>query len=162
MGFSRQEYWSALPFPPPGDFPDPGDQTWISCIGRCILYHWATWEAIHISIYIYKSIYLYIYMEKAMTPHSSSIYKHTHTHTHIYMERERDEIGWQDCGGWQVQNLQGELAGCRPRIDIAILSKGHWILLLGRSVFFINAFNWPDETYPQIIRAVCLTQSLQI
>ena len=23
MGFSRQEYWSGLPFPPPGDFPDP-------------------------------------------------------------------------------------------------------------------------------------------
>ena len=24
MGFSRQEYWSGLPFPPPGDIPDPG------------------------------------------------------------------------------------------------------------------------------------------
>ena len=24
MGFSRQEYWSGLPFPPPGDHPDPG------------------------------------------------------------------------------------------------------------------------------------------
>ena len=24
MGFSRQEYWSGLPFPPPGDFPNPG------------------------------------------------------------------------------------------------------------------------------------------
>ena len=24
MGFSRQKYWSTLPFPPPGDFPDPG------------------------------------------------------------------------------------------------------------------------------------------
>ena len=24
MGFSRQEYWSRLPFPPPGDLPDPG------------------------------------------------------------------------------------------------------------------------------------------
>ena len=24
MGFSRQEYWSALPCPPPGDLPDPG------------------------------------------------------------------------------------------------------------------------------------------
>ena len=24
MGFSRQEYWSGLPFPPPGDVPDPG------------------------------------------------------------------------------------------------------------------------------------------
>ena len=24
MGFSRQESWSGLPFPPPGDMPDPG------------------------------------------------------------------------------------------------------------------------------------------
>ena len=24
MGFSRQEYWSRLPFPSPGDIPDPG------------------------------------------------------------------------------------------------------------------------------------------
>ena len=24
MGFSRQEYWSRLPCPPPGDLPDPG------------------------------------------------------------------------------------------------------------------------------------------
>ena len=24
MGFSRQEYWSGLPFPPRGDLPDPG------------------------------------------------------------------------------------------------------------------------------------------
>ena len=23
MGFPRQEYWSALPFPSPGDLPDP-------------------------------------------------------------------------------------------------------------------------------------------
>ena len=24
MKFSRQEYWSGLPFPSPGDLPDPG------------------------------------------------------------------------------------------------------------------------------------------
>ena len=42
MGFSRQEYWSGLPFPPPGDLPDSGiDQRikpYISCIGRRVLY----------------------------------------------------------------------------------------------------------------------------
>ena len=26
MGFSRQEYWSGLPFPSPGDLPNPGIQ----------------------------------------------------------------------------------------------------------------------------------------
>ena len=28
MGFSRQEYWSGLPFSPPGDLPDPGIEPW--------------------------------------------------------------------------------------------------------------------------------------
>ena len=26
MGFSRQEYWSGLPFPSPGDPPNPGNE----------------------------------------------------------------------------------------------------------------------------------------
>ena len=33
--FSRQEYWSGLPFPSPGDLPDPGIQP--HC--RQMLYH---------------------------------------------------------------------------------------------------------------------------
>ena len=38
MGFSRQEYWSGLPCPPPGDLPNSGIEPvslHISCIGRC-------------------------------------------------------------------------------------------------------------------------------
>ena len=36
MGFSRQEYWSGLPYPPPGDLPDPGMEpaSHVSCLGR--------------------------------------------------------------------------------------------------------------------------------
>ena len=28
MGFSRQKYWTGLPFPSPGDLPDPGIEPW--------------------------------------------------------------------------------------------------------------------------------------
>ena len=35
MLFPRQEYWSGLPFPSPGNLPDPRDWTCISCIS-CI------------------------------------------------------------------------------------------------------------------------------
>ena len=28
MGFSRQEYWSGVPLPSPGDLPDPGIEPW--------------------------------------------------------------------------------------------------------------------------------------
>ena len=26
VGFSREEYWSGVPYPPPGDLPDPGSE----------------------------------------------------------------------------------------------------------------------------------------
>ena len=48
MEFSRQEYWSGLPFPSPGDPPDPGIKlpSLVSpYIGRQVLYHRATSEA---------------------------------------------------------------------------------------------------------------------
>ena len=35
MGFSRQEYWSGVPFPSPGDLPDPGIKP--GCL-LCLLY----------------------------------------------------------------------------------------------------------------------------
>ena len=46
MRFPRQEYWSGLPFPSPGNLPDPGIQTRVSCIDRQILYHWTTWQSL--------------------------------------------------------------------------------------------------------------------
>ena len=49
MEFSRQEYWSGLPFPTPGYFPNPGIEpvsvSCISCVGRWILNHSAIWVA---------------------------------------------------------------------------------------------------------------------
>ena len=44
MGFSRQECWIGLPFPSPGDLPEPRDQSpvyWASCTAdRLPLHHW--------------------------------------------------------------------------------------------------------------------------
>ena len=40
MGFSRQEYWSGLPFSSIGDLPNP-ESKHISWTGKQILYHWA-------------------------------------------------------------------------------------------------------------------------
>ena len=50
MEFSRQEYWSGLLFPTPGDLPDPGNKphvSCVSCVGRQILYHCTAWEALY-------------------------------------------------------------------------------------------------------------------
>ena len=43
-GFSRQEYWSGLPFAPPGDLPNPGIKGVSPPLaGRIFFYHCATW-----------------------------------------------------------------------------------------------------------------------
>ena len=31
-GFSRQEYWSRLPFRSPGELPNPETEPWVSCV----------------------------------------------------------------------------------------------------------------------------------
>ena len=42
MGFSRQEYWSGLPFPSPGESSQPGDPTQVSRIAGRRFNLWAT------------------------------------------------------------------------------------------------------------------------
>ena len=32
MGFPRQEYWNGLPFPSPGDLPNPGIKPWYPAV----------------------------------------------------------------------------------------------------------------------------------
>ena len=53
-GFSRQEYWSGVLFLTSEDLPDPGIEleSLVSsfCIGRWILYYWATCEVPHLSL----------------------------------------------------------------------------------------------------------------
>ena len=50
MGFSRQEYWSGLPFPSPGDLPDtgikPASLLSPALTGKFFITS-ATWEALH-------------------------------------------------------------------------------------------------------------------
>ena len=49
MGFSRQEHWNGMPFPPPGDLPNPGIEpaafTSLVSAGRLFTTK-ATWEAL--------------------------------------------------------------------------------------------------------------------
>ena len=56
MGFSRQEYWSGLPRPPPGDLSIPGIESCLLHLLHCrwILYHSASREApMYVHVYIY-------------------------------------------------------------------------------------------------------------
>ena len=65
--FLRQEYWSGLPFPSPGDLPNSGikSESFASSALQEILYHWAIREA-------------------------PFTYTHTHTHTHTHTQLYTD------------------------------------------------------------------------
>ena len=64
MGFFKQEYWSGLPFPPPGHIPHSGLNLQLLCLLRCrqILYSWATWEAL-INKYIHRYIHTHLFQK---------------------------------------------------------------------------------------------------
>ena len=53
MGFSRQDYWSGLPFPPPGDLPDSGTEP-VSLLSPALAGRFSitstTWEAKYIGV----------------------------------------------------------------------------------------------------------------
>ena len=70
MGFSRQEYyWSALPFPSPGDLPDPGIEPGSPALEADTLTSEPPGKPKNSAI---KMVYANI-TEKAMATHSSTL-----------------------------------------------------------------------------------------
>ena len=63
MEFSRQEYWSGLTCPPPGDLPDPGIEP-TSLMSLALIGRWVLSSAIW-----------------------GSVCTHTHTHTHTHTQQ---------------------------------------------------------------------------
>ena len=67
MGFSRLEYWSWLPCPPPGDLPDPGIKLGVepvsltspALVDRFFISS-NTWEALCIRLEILKTIMIIV------------------------------------------------------------------------------------------------------
>ena len=51
MGFPRQEHWSGLLFPSPGDLPDPGTEPASPALAGGFFTTRATWEALTIITY---------------------------------------------------------------------------------------------------------------
>ena len=106
---SRQESWSGLPCPPPGDLPEPGIKTVISCVsclGRQILYHWATWKAQRLNINSSSLCFpLMLGIKVSITYDSSNLKNSTYNGCSIIAE-------------WWHQNFSARLWMCRfePRL----------------------------------------------
>ena len=69
MEFSRQEYWSGVPFPTPGNLPNPGTEP-TSLVSPVLAAGFfttrTTWEASYryrdIQVYLYVYIYIYSFL----------------------------------------------------------------------------------------------------
>ena len=96
MEFSWPKYWSQLPFPTPGEFSQPGNQTCsfpVSCTGRRILYHRVTWKA-HCQQYCNAYLKIAKTVDLKSTHHEKKnncvvmvvmqIYIYTHTYVSLY------------------------------------------------------------------------------
>ena len=60
-GFSRQEYWSGLPFPSPGYLPDPGTEPTSLASAGGFFTNWAMREALQVyHVFIYLNVKFYL------------------------------------------------------------------------------------------------------
>ena len=75
MEFSRQEYWSGLPFPTPMIFPTLVSNSRLLHLlqDRQILYHWAIWEAHHVRRCLPKSQKLGFFNNTSFMEHLTHI-----------------------------------------------------------------------------------------
>ena len=119
MGFSRQEYWSGSPCPPPGDLPDPGiELTFLKSLelaGRFFTTS-TTWEAHHTVYYLpswvwpwlktrFSHLQALLEPELTLLTHTNQVYKrpwfqwpHRDTHppsqTHTHQVDKRPWFQW--------------------------------------------------------------------
>ena len=69
IGFSRQEYWSGLPFPSPGDLPDLGIKP-VSPVLQANSLHWVTWEALFFRTEVSNFNWLLVFVSRDLSKHS--------------------------------------------------------------------------------------------
>ena len=99
MGFSRQEYWSGLPFPSPGDLPNPRmEPTSPALIGRFFSTEplgkpkWTDRWALFSKL-ISQSSETHTYLG----PHTLTHIPHTHTHPCTYPLHARTHVSRYPC-----------------------------------------------------------------
>ena len=112
MGFSRQEYWSGLPFPSPGQSSQLRDRTHVSCfscLSRLILHHCATREALSQCLTHSKCWRIFATIDydqplrwrwdgissviQEAHIHGLCAHAHVHTHTHTHTHTHQCSLG---------------------------------------------------------------------
>ena len=110
-GFSRQEYWSELPFPTPGDLPDlgiePASLSFPALTGRFFTSS-TTWEALLSTILLHGYITVYLPIDKYFGCFQfgtivNSFYKHSCTGCFVNLSLHIVfPIFWLDCTACRI------------------------------------------------------------
>ena len=111
MGFSRQEYWSGLPCPPPGDLLDPGiklTSASISCIAGGFFTYWTTKEDSSLPLAL-----CYYFLQAS--------YSQPWAHVRITRGTGYFENSWCPGWNWDHQN-QISRQGTRASVNVKPLS----------------------------------------
>ena len=117
MGFSRQEYWSGLPFPSPGESSLPRDQTQVSRIGGRRFNLWANLGNL-------------ISGSSAFSKSNLNIWKFS---VHVLLKPALKNFEhyfagmWDECNCTAVWTLALPFFGIWMKTDL-FLSCGHWII----------------------------------
>ena len=102
-GFSRPEYWSGLPFPPPGNLPDPGIEPRSPAL-QVILYHLSHQGSPYVCMYGKDFDAGKDWRQKEKGATEDEMVRAWHQHNkHEFEPTPGDSAG------------QGSLAGCSPR-----------------------------------------------
>ena len=67
MGFSRQEYWSGLPFPSPGDLPNPGIEPGSPALQTDALPSEPPHTHTHTHTHTHSLIYIFLFSSSAVS-----------------------------------------------------------------------------------------------
>ena len=116
MEFSRQEYWSRLSFLLQGIFLA---QNWtsifcVSCIGRCFLYHWASWGSIR-SIAKFACCWL--------------------------VWADTCEVHYHDTALFQISSKGKMLSSAKPSFYYQLIPLGYFLFFFPSSASFFYFFN---------------------
>ena len=87
MGFSRQEYWSGLPFPSPGSLPDPGIEPWSPALQADSLQTELWGKPIVTLTLLKRNCRLYQNRVLQISPYSKNVYCVTIGPRHLFCAR---------------------------------------------------------------------------
>ena len=85
MRFLRQEYWSGLLFPSPGDLPDPGIEPVSPALQADSSTYWVTSEA-HVCVCVYVYTHICIYTSLSIHPLMEYVFKNLVSKNTAYLK----------------------------------------------------------------------------